>query len=141
MACLVRYSTYSTYSKDPGEERGCSVACLVRAAPGMEARPRHLPGIGARTKVGILPRKKNKVLPWGEDCSTLFLFCPAEASIPSAPHSCRATCPASEPAPRSGFFPGRNCRLSRQFRRTCPAEPRQPDYEAVSDYAGHWACF
>ena len=28
-ACLVRYSTYSTYSKEPGES-GCSVACLVR---------------------------------------------------------------------------------------------------------------
>ena len=27
--CLVRYSTYSTYSKEPGES-GCSVACLVR---------------------------------------------------------------------------------------------------------------
>ena len=29
MGCLVRYSTYSTYSKEPGES-GCSVACLVR---------------------------------------------------------------------------------------------------------------
>ena len=29
VACLVRYSTYSTYSKEPGES-GCSVACLVR---------------------------------------------------------------------------------------------------------------
>ena len=29
VACLVRYSTYSTYSKEP-EESGCSVACLVR---------------------------------------------------------------------------------------------------------------
>ena len=29
MACLVRYSTYSTYSMDPGGS-GCSVGCLVR---------------------------------------------------------------------------------------------------------------
>ena len=29
LPCLVRYSTYSTYSKEPGES-GCSVACLVR---------------------------------------------------------------------------------------------------------------
>ena len=29
MGCLVRYSTYSTYSKEPGES-GCSVGCLAR---------------------------------------------------------------------------------------------------------------
>ena len=64
MACLVRYSTCSTYSKDPGES-GCSVACLVRYStystyskgpgdcegsawclPRLASLPR-LPGIGA----------------------------------------------------------------------------------------------
>ena len=64
-----------------------------------------------------------------------------EALIPSAPHSCRATCPASEPCracakvrilPRKIFrvvLWGHNCP---KFRRTCPAsEPRQPaDVEA-----------
>ena len=71
----------------------------------------------------------------------------------------RATCPASEPCrarAKVGILPskknpvvlwGDNCP---KFRRTCPAEPRQPadmegtqlmsltNYEAVSGFAGHW---
>ena len=60
----------------------------------------------ARAKVGILPRKKNPVLPWGEDCSTLFFAngCEAPAArhrSPAAPARHRSP---AEPAPRSGFF-------------------------------------
>ena len=83
VGCLVRYSTYSTYSKEPGES-GCSVACLVRYStystyskgsgdcegsaawclPGIASRPRHLPGIGAlpSPRQGI-PRKKQGLPP------------------------------------------------------------------------------
>ena len=38
----------------------------------------------ARAKVGIFPRKKIPVLPWGEDCSTLFFANGCEA--PAARH-------------------------------------------------------
>ena len=73
--------------------------------------------------------------------------------IPAALPARHRSLQPAKPAPRSGFFPGkkcRGCRLSRQplrkmfpvvlrgdnclkFRRTCPAEPRQPaDMEARS---------
>ena len=114
VACLVRYSTCSTYSKEPGES-GCSVACLVRYStystyskgpgdcegsawrlPGIASRPRHLPGIGARAKVG----KKSKL------SSNPTVLANIEASPVAPPARHRSLQPA-KPAPRSGFFPGK----------------------------------
>ena len=73
MGCLVRYSTYSTYSKDPGDCEGSAAWCL----PHLTARPRHLPGIEAscraRAKVGILPRKKKIQSSRGRTAARFFL--------------------------------------------------------------------
>ena len=106
VACLVRYSTYSTYSKEPGES-GCSVACLVRCS----TFSTYSKGPGdCEGSAWYLPR-----LPPGR------------------------ACPASEPCrarAKVGILPrkkNRNCRLIRQFRRTLkPPRPRHlPGIEAA----------
>ena len=82
---------------------------LALRHPAAPARHRSLPGRAtcpasepaacqARAKVGIFPRKKIPVLPWGEDCSTLFFANGCEA--PAARHSPAA--PARHRSPRQG---------------------------------------
>ena len=87
---------------------------LALRHPAAPARHRSLPACPAsepaacqaRAKVGIFPRKKIPVLPWGEDCSTSFFLangCEAPAArhrSPAAParHSLQPAKPA--PAPK-----------------------------------------
>ena len=91
VACLVRYSTYSTYSKEPGES-GCSVACLVRYST-YSTYSKEPGESGCSAGWRSVRAAFCMVFAW-------FLHdmaCPT-ASTPSAPHSC----PASEPQP-DGF--------------------------------------
>ena len=128
MACLVRYSTYSTYSKEPGES-GCSVAYLVRYST-------------------YSTYSKD-----AGDCEGSAAWC-----LPRLPHTppARHRRPA-EPAPRSGFFPGKKFQSScggrtaarffcqwlrgpRPARHRSPAEPAPRSgffLGRISDFALH----
>ena len=103
--------------------------------PGLRGTPRGTPR-GQLRKNGTSTRNSTRGnsqfrTPRGL-CFRASHSCPAsEASIPSAPHSCRATCPASEPPAcqaraKVGILPRkkcRGCRLSRQPLRifsSCP---------------------
>ena len=96
VACLVRYSTYSTYSKEPGES-GCSVACLVRYSTCSTSSKE--PGESG-CSVACLVRystystySKN-----AGDCEGSAWYLPRLATWPRLPGI------GAEPAPRSGFF-------------------------------------
>ena len=94
---------------------------MARPQPRLMARPiRVRPRItGSPNEYGLAqPRSPNE---YGL-AQRLARHIPARHSLPAAPARHRSP---AEPAPRSRFFPGffffRNCRLIRQFRRTCPA--------------------